>query len=241
MPKNLFNFRDLGGLETHCDRRVRSNKLFRVGNIGDIEKDSANFLIEQKQVSTYIDFRTTEEIDRFGKPQPLIERGAEWVNLHIDTNDPIFIALQRPQPEDWIGLYIRLFEKNAAEWVRFIKIVKEAKGAVIYGCLFGKDRTGIATSMLLHNLNVRDEHILRDYAKTGSSMFPHVMRLKSIWEGSKLTPEEQVKHFLETPEVIIENFLKHYRTSAANEIKHIIDELGESDRKELQQKLLEPK
>jgi protein tyrosine/serine phosphatase len=163
------------------------------------------------------------------------------VNIHIDTNDPVFSALSRPLPEDWLGLYIRLFEKNASEWVRFIKIVKEAKGGVIYGCLFGKDRTGIATSMVLQKLNVRDDQILRDYNKTQHSLFPNVMRLKKVWEGTDLTPEEQIKYFLNTPEMIIENFMKFYRSRAAVELKHILDEIGDQDKKELQQKLLEPK
>lgn len=241
MPQNLFNFRDLGGLETKCNRQVRHKHLFRAGNLGDIQDSSADFLVQQMNVTTYIDFRTDYEIERFGRPQPLINRGVKWVNLHIDTNDPVFNSLERPLPDDWIALYIRLFEKNAAEWVRFIKIIKEAKGAVVYGCLFGKDRTGIATSMILQQLNVRDEHILRDYSKTAQSMFPHVMRLKAIWEGTNLTPEEQFRHYLDTPEVIIESFLKFYRSRALTELKHILDELGEKDREELQLKLLEPK
>jgi protein-tyrosine phosphatase len=239
MQKDLFNCRDLGGLETHCDRRVRHGYLLRSGNLGDVTEAGADFLVNEKNVGTYVDFRTDDEIKKFGRPQPLIDRGVDWVNLHIDTDDKIFGSLLRPLPEDWLGLYVRLFENNVGEWMRFIKTVKDAPRAVIYGCLFGKDRTGIATSLLLHQLNVKDDHILRDYSRSTDGMRPHVMRLKAIWEGTPLTLEEQFKYFLSTPEEIIEGFLLHFRSKAATDLKHIIDEIGGAYRTELQNKLLE--
>jgi protein-tyrosine phosphatase len=240
MPQDLFNFRDLGGLETHCSRKVRHGHLYRVGNLGDVNHSSAEYLATHKNIGTYIDFRTADEVEKFGSPRPLLDRGVRWERLYIDTHDEKFSPLARPLPEDWLGLYVRVFERNVKEWLRFLQIVKEAPHAVIYGCVFGKDRTGIATSMLLNQLNVRDDQIFLDYSKTTQGLYPHYVRLKSIWEKSPLTHEEQHKHFFSTPQEIIEGFLKAYRSRAATDLKHILDEIGGSQKKELQQKLLEP-
>lgn len=240
MPQNLFNFRDLGGLQTHCQRKVRNGMLYRSGNLADVPDSSADFLVNQKNVGTYIDFRAPDEIGRFGRPETLLQRGVEWVNLHIDTSDPTFNNLTRPTEEDWVGLYVRLFEKNVGEWTRFIQLIRSAAKGVIYGCLFGKDRTGIATSFLLSQLNVRDEQILLDYSRTTQGMFPHYTRLRAIWATSTITEEETIKHYLTASPKIIEDFLSFYRSSAVQDLKHILSEIGEGEKKELQQKLLEP-
>jgi protein-tyrosine phosphatase len=209
---DLFNFRDLAGLPTTCERKIRPGLLFRTGNISHIGDETGAKLTRELNIGRYIDFRTETEIKAFGRPEALIKSGVEWINLHIDTQDKMFNDSRRPNVPDWVGLYTRLFEKNLKEWVHFLNIILETKTALVYGCVFGKDRTGIATSFLLTTLDVHEEHIHSDYARTTENMVPHFYdRFLAFFDNSDLTKAEQYKHYMIAHPEIIRDFVGYIR------------------------------
>jgi len=204
----LFNFRDLSGLPTSCSRQIRPGQIFRTGNISHISQNTAQHLTEKLGVQQYIDFRTNEEIKAFGQPKSLLEQGVVWHNLHIDTDDKLFKQNRRPLPHEWAELYGRLFEKNLGHWVEFLHKILEAKGSLIYGCVFGKDRTGIATSFLLSSIDVHSDHIQTDYAKTTNNMLPQFYRpFMSFWDNSDLSEAELLQHYLTAHPEVMQKFL----------------------------------
>jgi protein-tyrosine phosphatase len=236
---DLFNFRDLGGLPTNTHEVTKSGKIYRTGNIAHLQKETAAYLVNQLGIRTYIDFRGEQEIIQFGKPQVMLDAGIDWVNIHIEANDPVFEKLTHPTPDDWVQLYIRLFERNMVGWAKFLKLVLDAKAPLMYGCLFGKDRTGIATGLLLHHLDVQREFIFSDYAKTTKGLFPNVTLLKEVWAKTKLNQEEVLEHYLSAHPEIIKGFLGHYLDKYYHEFQKLTGGIDELDVK-LKEKLLEP-
>ena len=122
----------------------------------------------------------------------------------------------------------------------FVKILAEADAPLAYGCLFGKDRTGVASSILLEVLNVHDEEILKDYSETEKHIDPLYRRFKMLWKDFNLTDEEVAAHHLATPPEIMDGFLEHLRTELIHEeAKLLIDHLPYDTRTKLQNRLLD--
>ncbi|MEK6554376.1 MAG: tyrosine-protein phosphatase [Bdellovibrionota bacterium] len=236
---DLFNFRDLGGLPTNSHELTKEGLIYRTGNMTHLHKETAAYLTEQLGITTYIDFRGEQEIKQFGRPEVLLEAGIEWVNIHIEADDVEFAKLTHPKPEDWVQLYVRLFEKNMVGWAKFLKLIRDTETPVMYGCLFGKDRTGIATGLLLNHLDVQREFIFADYSKTTKGLFPNVSRLKEVWEKTKLTEEEVLEHYLSAHPEIITGFLGHYLDKSYHAFQKLTGGIDELDIK-LKEKLLKP-
>lgn len=236
----IHNFRDIGGYKTKCDRFIKSGLIFRTGNLSHIDQVSAQKIVADHDVKIYIDFRGDYEIDNFGKPDALINEKVEWIRLPINAIDPDFKPIARPNPLFWLNLYKRLFEKNMDHWVKFIKILAESDAPLAYGCLFGKDRTGVASSILLEVLNVHDDHILKDYSETEKHINPLYQRFKMLWKDYDITEQEVRTHHLATPPEIMDGFLEHLRTQLiAEEAKLLIDHLPYDTRTKLQNRLLD--
>lgn len=235
----LYNFRDLGGLNTKCLKKTKPGLLFRTADLSHLAENTAVQLSNDKGLRVYIDFRTPDEIKNFGKPDQLISQKVEWLNLPIFTDDPEFQSLDRPNIEDWLGLYQRLYQENSDTWIKFLNIIAEADAPVAYGCLFGKDRTGIASSILLEALNVQDEHIENDYAETANHIEPLYRRFKSLWKNRPINEAEIFAHFLQTPSLLMRDFLKHLRSQAVTEqAKLLLEHLPFDTRTKLQLRLL---
>jgi protein tyrosine/serine phosphatase len=60
---------------------------------------------------------------------------------------------------------------------RVISVLADSKGAAVYHCAAGKDRTGVISAILLGLLDVRDEVIVADYAATQENLDSIIDRL----------------------------------------------------------------
>ena len=71
------------------------------------------------------------------------------------------------------------------QYARFIDILfRQEKGAVLWHCGTGKDRTGIGTAFLLSLLGVEEDVIYEDYLRTNRYMEPklvYMQRLVQTW------------------------------------------------------------
>lgn len=241
-PKDLHNFRDLGGMMTLDNLRIRKGKVFRTANLSHIGTETALKLKSDFKISTYVDFRNEKEISHFGKPDALIKAGVNWLNLEIYTDDPVFEKLVRPSIEDWFALYQRLFEKNIDHWMSFLKQILKDPDATLYGCIFGKDRTGIATSFLLTTLNVHHHHIHADYSLTTKAMVPEFYsRFAHFWDRNGISEAETVQHYLTAHPEIMERFVE-YMNSEDEKLEKILVGAGFDQKMQaaLEAKLLEP-
>lgn len=163
-----YNFRDLGGLKTKDGKLLKSNLLFRTDELGTLT-DADLDLLTSKKVQTIVDFRTDLERSKSVDRIPLSCKK----EIHLDilsANMDAFIAEMQKGNADFKKLMLGFYEElvigsNGIEkFKEFFEIVQDSSNvAIIYHCTAGKDRTGVATALILESLNVDREIIEDDY------------------------------------------------------------------------------
>ena len=179
--EGLNNARDLGGYVTADGQyQIKSGLLFRTAKLADCtEGDVA--LLASMGVKKVIDLRMLTE--RLSKPDKKIP-GADNIVISTQTIPNIFVITG----EDWLmmlsaiksgvmdtymtGMYRQLISDPMAirGTKQFFKEVLSAKGAVLWHCTSGKDRTGIEAYLLMCALGVSEEVARAEYLNTNVFM-----------------------------------------------------------------------
>jgi protein tyrosine/serine phosphatase len=164
--RQVFNFRDLGGLAGFRGRTVRWRRLFRSDSLSGLGEDDRHAFLELG-VRTVVDLRRPYEIARQG-------RVPDWDGLtyhHIDPDhrewtetpwqdhlDPVRYLADR---------YLDLAEEGADGLAAAVGMVADERAApVVVHCVAGKDRTGVVCALTLSVLGVSDADIDADYARS---------------------------------------------------------------------------
>lgn len=210
--KGIVNARDLGGYEAAGGMHVKTGRLIRAAHLADATDADIAYL-ESLPTTLVIDFRT--EVDLKGKANRVIP-GAMYVNLPIDASGNAMAAATEEEKEKMTGrkkfdvkkviLFAAFNEKAKAiaremypnllfdpecqrQFARFLRLVVETEnGAVLYHCTQGKDRTGIASALLLAALGVGRETIVADFDATNKVYEKDVnkyTRRVRLWGGKE--------------------------------------------------------
>lgn len=151
--KNIKNMRDLGNYPTKSGGYTKNGTFYR----SDLPKNMDDEEIEKilkLNISTVIDFRTEEEVNR--KPNSLNIKNIDYYNVSL-------LGDRCPEFEKDIPIgYMNILSNNETMRKTF-KIILNAKGSVLFNCTAGKDRTGVVAMLLLKLADVYDEDILVDY------------------------------------------------------------------------------
>ena len=82
--------------------------------------------------------------------------------------------------------YRRLVRNAAGRLIEVVRIVATEPAPVLLHCAAGKDRTGVATAVLLAAVGVPREHIVADYVRSDDSVARLPQRLALGWsEGQR--------------------------------------------------------
>ncbi len=234
-----INFRDLAGIPTQDGHVVKPGLVYRTGNLSHIDEQLAGEIINTTSIKMYIDFRSKGEVEQFGGPDHFTKNGIEWINLDIDSMDPDFLKLKKPEPSDWAKLYHKLFENNLGSWTKFLTLIAEAEKPLAYGCLFGKDRTGIATALLLDAIGVHHEDIATNFAETTKNVHDLHKYFSQFWNDRGLTEDEVFHHYSTAHPESIQYFMEYFRNEAlANEAHEFTQHLSPKLIERLRKKLL---
>ena len=160
----LANFRDLGGLPTRSGRVVKPGVVFRCGSMHLWTTDEVDCRAARAGPRTLIDLRHEIEGQMF--PVATEDVGARLVNIPFSRRDgdeppPVLPTLG----ETYVEL-ARLSTRLDPRLLLDTLADPDNLPAIIF-CAAGKDRTGVATALLLGALNVADDHIVDDYAMSG--------------------------------------------------------------------------
>jgi hypothetical protein len=188
---SVMNFRDLGG-KPAAGGQVRTGLVFRTGTLAYATPGDARALADRFGLTHYCDFRTAGEVSRDGEPEAVVAAGVEWVRLPFETHDDAFGRVPHPNGRDWAELYLRLCERRADVFARLAGFLAEAPGPVAYGCAIGKDRTGMASALLLDLFGVAPDLIVADYLATTDELRPHHHRFAAAWTGTPKTREQVI-------------------------------------------------
>lgn len=164
------NFRDVGGYRAADGRTVRRGLLYRSGSLGRLTP-AGEARLESLGIGTIIDLRSSEErasdtnarLTRAGMGYWARDYGFSQGNIVALMRDP---ANHTPAAARAIMLQAyRDFPREQAPGYRelFARLAAGGRGAVVVNCSAGKDRTGLATALVLTALGVPYPVVRRDF------------------------------------------------------------------------------
>ena len=180
----ILNARELGGYKTRDGKSIRKGVLFRTAALTDASREELDSLIGDYNLAATIDLRADYEVVSDPEPvldgvaqynfkimdeQVMAERAAGISDLLTDPNaDPIkrmIAVLEAGVVSDQMYVEFLQGEVGKAGFKDFFRVLLEMPedSAVLWHCTNGKDRTGIATMLLLGVLNVDEETIMEDF------------------------------------------------------------------------------
>lgn len=172
--EGAVNFRDLGGHATDGGHTVRTGRLFRSGSLSALTEADLTIL-GQLGVRTVVDFRVASQIETFG-PDRLPE-GALYVSLPMGGGEVSSIIHEAMETGRFASLpdvetvNLAILGEDTINLAAFIQIVAEPERLpLIFHCIGGKDRTGIAAALLLSILGVPWVTVRDDYVRSNEQI-----------------------------------------------------------------------
>lgn len=188
--KGIVNARDLGGYIMQDGRKLRDGLLIRAAHLADATDADLEYL-SSLPVAKVIDFR--KDIEKKGKTDRMVP-GAEYICLMIDASGKLVSQATEDEKRLFTGnkqFDVKKFMVMAAfnsmaqriaqqmypnlindpdcreQFKQFFRLILETeKGAILYHCTQGKDRTGFASALILAVLGADRDTIVADFDAT---------------------------------------------------------------------------
>jgi protein-tyrosine phosphatase len=161
------NFRDLGGYPTDDGRTTRWGRLYRSDALHDLTVDDLD-LFRRLGIASIVDLRNPEEVKRTGRG--LLAREP----IHFVNQSVLSTSEERPDATaisaDYLfERYLHYLEVGRGAFARAIQeMAKRENYPMVFNCFFGKDRTGVLSSIVLRCVGVKRQAIVDDYAMTST-------------------------------------------------------------------------
>lgn len=181
------NVRDIGGYRARDGRQVKWRKILRSGHLNHLS-DGDREVFANLDLRTIHDFRRSPEIEKF----PSLVGDVEIVSgyeLGVGSMGMFMQAFENENftPEQAHAFVVKAYgecvEDVTAPYRTFFRhVLDQTQGALLFHCMAGKDRTGIAAALILYALDVPREVILADYMLT-SQYFPFEMVIENFMKS----------------------------------------------------------
>jgi protein-tyrosine phosphatase len=160
------NFRDLGGYQTQTGQAVKWGKLYRSGVMSNLSRSDVTYLA-QLGVAVVCDLRSQQE--RTSEPSQLLASDAIKTLSHDYEMQSSLAGLMRAKTraeavDVFSEAYLTFATMLAPHYTEMFASMLENKGPVAVNCTAGKDRTGVASALILSVLGVPREAVIADYA-----------------------------------------------------------------------------
>lgn len=172
------NFRDLGGYETLDGRHVRWGAIYRSGELSELTAADYRRL-SALHIRTVYDLRDAGErarqptvwaagsVSRFDSPKPTTQTVA---------NIPSDPQAARAQMQ---AFYAKAPDRYAVEYGVIFRELLAAHQPLLLHCTGGKDRTGVASALILTALGVPRADVTADYQLTDRLLRPAQLPAKT--------------------------------------------------------------
>lgn len=188
VTEGIHNLRDYGGYAVPDGGRVRDGLLFRSGQHMEAS-DSDLEVLHRLDIRTIIDLRGVSEREGFpcrrhrSFAAQVIAHDGETSNSppHEGGGGTITMTQQRAR-ERMLAVYTRMPVNPAmiAMFTKYFNALDENDGGSLVHCFAGKDRTGIAASLLLHVLGVHRDDVVTEFLRTNDAPTRHVLERQSL-------------------------------------------------------------
>lgn len=197
------NFRDLGGYATGDGRSVAWGRVFRSSHLGWLSVADRERFAALK-IGEVFDLRRISESDAYANRLP---PGVRSHRFDIDVGSTSSYrrrleagtATRQGTHDMMIEAYRSYVTEFADRFGRLLKLLANAdRHSVVIHCMVGKDRTGIASALLLSALGVSREQILDDYLLSSECYPPEAIlahiresireSLRGSWQDEAVLP-----------------------------------------------------
>lgn len=205
-----FNIRDMGGFETEDGRVTAFGKLLRADALHKLTPDEWKRLTDYG-VRTVLDLRSQAEV---GAGRDAAPEGVEWYHCPIQTEQIVAKDLSGSAEKAFAGSltegYLNIVKNHGALLAAAVKqlIAGLSKGAVLFHCTAGKDRTGLLASCLYYLCGVAEEDIVADYEVTYTYNKKGMNRLMELLDeetGRRMEP------FMRSDAANMERLVEYYQ------------------------------
>lgn len=219
MPE-LINFRDFGGTTTRAGMKVKSDRLFRCGQLAALDPSEVERVLA-------LDFAVIADLryagEREHEPSPWPAHYADRVIAH-DSNDRteaphIEIFRSRQADAAMVDDFFHAFYANLPFdplyrplFARAITEMASKGGRTLIHCSAGKDRTGVMCALVLETLGVERDAILQDYMRSSGApgllaLQPAIIARVERQFGNKLS-EDAARRMLDVRTSYLERTLE---------------------------------
>lgn len=168
---NLINFRDLAYLIADDGRQIKEGLIFRGPSlISRNLKETDKPILDAMHIKHLIDFRGVEEAEFHGTdyvPEGCILTNVPALELEDKQNNPCDLdQLERNEHlrrVEWLHQAYREMPFNNSAYQFVFDCLKRYEAPIYIHCSVGKDRTGVASALILKMLGFDDESIISDY------------------------------------------------------------------------------
>jgi protein-tyrosine phosphatase len=230
------NFRDLGGYETTDNRRVRWGSIFRSAALNGLD-DRDQPLLSGLNIAAIYDLRSTSE--RAAEPTrwPWRRRPVlATVPYEMDISQFASGLGSNPTPEGARALmtafYPRIVDSHKQQFTQvFEQLLSLRRGrAFVFHCTAGKDRTGVATALVLTALGVPRDTILQDFELSNEHYRGRIQSGEQSQSAatnplSRLPPDVMAV-FMGVDRVYLEAFFASVETTYGSVDAYLAQELG---------------
>lgn len=161
-----WNTRDLGGYKTADGKwQIRPNRLLRSDNLNQITNNDKYILTADHHVTSIVDFRTDGQINDYPDQQLA---GVSNTSMSVLGEHAYTDSANATLTGDG-GFYIQQLEFSQSainSYSRFLNMLLNNRYATLYHCTSGKDRTGIATVLVMTILGMDRKTIFHDYMQS---------------------------------------------------------------------------
>ncbi len=171
------NFRDIGGYATADGHHVKWGQLYRSASLGQVTPQGFAYL-HTLGIKTEIDFRSTEE----RRTDPNVWPAGMAVTTYAEDYDnpanvmaPLFThgTPTAEQARTMMTQFYRVMPfQFAGQYKRLLRQVIDGNTPLVYHCSAGKDRTGVASALILTVLGVSRETATQDYLLSNTYFHP---------------------------------------------------------------------
>jgi protein-tyrosine phosphatase len=174
--EGLFNARDLGGHPLEGGGETRFGAYVRADNVERLTAAGWQALVDYG-VHTVVDLRYASE-RRDGPPHDLPVRSLHRPlvpDLHAEGRNEInALALSLEPPDSTRAVYLEFLEHYRDRFGEAVAAIASAdgRGAVLFHCMGGKDRTGLIAALLLSLAGAARRSIAADYAVSADNLRP---------------------------------------------------------------------
>jgi protein-tyrosine phosphatase len=172
---SIENIRDLGGVVTKDGYRVKAKLLLRSSDLHRLKPEELQILKDDYHLKTVVDFRSTNS---YTKKPDLIDGSIAHHHLyvlHYLENQAYDHSIPVPPEAFFRGIYrsLALNPEAIEAFARFFHLVlQNEEGAILWHCTSGKDRTGVASALILYMLGCDMETIYREHLITNEITVP---------------------------------------------------------------------